>query len=201
MPTSRSLTRTATSTMSTIGTGMPFRGTARNRIHMSIPTSHSRTPTRTIRTFITVTGTDSRSAHRVPKQQTVEHSAYAATLCVDYRLPVFFCEGTFLRQKKNVQDHLGRPTQFRAPRCYHDRPIDENGMCEHLVDQLRISPLIALKSQSLISCAFLAQQVTGTNAHPPNQRLECRAIRRIFQVFDNRGLNAGVADQRQCVAG
>ncbi len=66
-------------------------------------------------------------------------------------------------------------------------------MRKHLIDKLRIGPMVRLGS------SLFTEQVSRSNAHALDQRLERRPIRGSFEVFDHRGLNACIPDQRQYV--
>jgi hypothetical protein len=59
-------------------------------------------------------------------------------LCVDHHFTIFFGERALLRRGQDVQHQLGRAAQPGAQRGDDDGPVDEDGVRQHGVDQLRI---------------------------------------------------------------
>ena len=73
-------------------------------------------------------------------------------------------------------------------------------MRKHLLDQLRIGPMVRCEVKFRVGSTLFTEQVARSNAHSLDQRLERRPIRGSLEVFDYRGVNACVPDQRQYVA-
>ena len=101
---------------------------------------------------------------------------------------------------QNIEHGLRRAAQPRALRRHDDRPIDEDRMFEHEVDQLVFRPLWIAKAERVIRRSLLPQQVARRNAHRLEQLDEPLARRRVFQIFDDDRLFAALADHRQRVA-
>ena len=74
-------------------------------------------------------------------------------------------------------------------------------MLQHEVDELRIGPLRIAKAELVVGRALLAQHVAHRHAHPGDQALQRGAVGRGLEVLDHGRRFAGVADQREHVAG
>ena len=73
-------------------------------------------------------------------------------------------------------------------------------MLQHEVDQLIVGPVRRIESQRVVRAAFLTQQRSNGDAHVGNQSLQLGAGRRRLEIFDDRGLDTGVADEVERVA-
>ncbi len=69
-----------------------------------------------------------------------------------------------------------------------------------MIYQLIVRPVRVSEMQlPRVGCTLLPQKLTYANPHPRNQRLQGRAIRRAFQIFDHGGLYAGISKERRCI--
>lgn len=57
------------------------------------------------------------------------------------RCAVFLNEARLLRLRQNLQHGLGRPAQLDAQRGDHDRPVDEDGVLHHAINELVIGQI------------------------------------------------------------
>jgi hypothetical protein len=64
---------------------------------------------------------------------------------------------------------------------------------------LRIGPMVRCEAKFRVGRSLFTEQVSRSNVHALDQRLERRPIRGSLEVFDHRGLNACIPDQRQYV--
>jgi hypothetical protein len=110
-------------------------------------------------------------------------------------------ERALLRRGQDVQHLLGRTAQPRAQGGHDDGAVDEDRVLQHRVDQLRIGDARRMEVQLGEKRLFGSHGVEHRLPRGGHQGQERGAVGRGFQVFDDFGLHAAVADQGQRVAG
>ena len=104
------------------------------------------------------------------------------------------------RAWQNVEHGFRRPAQFDAFRRDDDRPVDQDRMRQHEIDQLVVAPFGIGKPEFGVGRALFAQQRANRNSHRLDQFDQPRTVRRVFQIFDHLRLLAALPDHRQRVA-
>jgi hypothetical protein len=66
---------------------------------------------------------------------------------------------------EQIEHGLGWPAQFDALWRHHDRPVDQDRMRQHEIDQLVIAPFGIGKPEFRIGRALLAQQRANRDCH------------------------------------
>src|ERR1700747_1129046 len=74
-------------------------------------------------------------------------------------LAILLHEPTDMRIRQQGENGLRRAAELDAFFSHHDGTINQNGICEHLVDQLLVSPFGIVEAEIMIRSASLAQQV------------------------------------------
>ncbi len=64
-------------------------------------------------------------------------------LRVDHDFAVLLGECTLLRIGQDIQHQLRRAAQASTGGCHHKRPVDQNGMCQHGIQQLVVREISA----------------------------------------------------------
>ncbi len=119
---------------------------------------------------------------------------------VDHQLTVLFPELAALRTWKQIEHGFRRPAKLHPERRHHDRPIDEDRMSQHCVEQLIIGNSRIVESKIVIRSALHADNIPNGNAHSSNNDFNNARLGRAFQIFNNVRLDAGVADQPERIA-
>src|SRR5882762_8098654 len=101
---------------------------------------------------------------------------------------------------KQLQHRFRRPAKPRALRRHHDRPVDQDRMIKHEVDQLVVAPFEIGEPELRIGRALLPQQRADRDGHRRDQFDQPRTIRRSFQILDDLRLLAALPDHRQRIA-
>src|SRR5947209_16701470 len=114
-------------------------------------------------------------------------------------LTVLFGERTD-RTIQKIQYDFRRPAQSHPFWGHDDRPIDQDRMRQHEIDQLVIGPFRIGKPELRIGSAFFAQQRANRNSHRGDQFDQARAAWWIFEILDHLRLLAALPDHRQRVA-
>ena len=84
---------------------------------------------------------------------------------------------------------------------HDDRPVDQDRMRHHGVEKLVVGQGRIVEPELRVGRALLADHVAHRNAHPLDELPSRSRGRRRLQILDHVRLDAGVADQRQRVAG
>ena len=115
-------------------------------------------------------------------------------------LAVFLDEAADMRIGKNIEHGFRRPAQSYALRRHDDRPVDQDRMSQHEIEQLVVAPFGIGKPELRIGRALFAQQpATGIPIACDQFDQPC-AARRVLQIFDDHRLLAALPDHGQRVA-
>ena len=117
----------------------------------------------------------------------------------DKSLAVLFHERT-QGMVEQVEHGFRRPAQLDALRRHDHRPVDQDRMRQHEIDQLVVAPFWIGKPQLCIGRALFAQQRAHRNPHRLDQFDQPRTAWRILQIFYDMRLFAALPDHGQRVA-
>src|SRR3546814_15002407 len=90
-------------------------------------------------------------------------------------------------------DLLGRTAKLHAQRRDDQRPIDEDRMFHHRIDQLRISEIRIVESQFGKGRALLAQQGARGGDGADDEACQKGTRRLSLELLDDLGFHAGLA--------
>lgn len=116
-------------------------------------------------------------------------------------LAVFLDETAYVRVQQKVENCLGRTAECHSLVRHDDRPIDEDRMRHHLVNQVVIAPGRPVQAEIAIRRSLLSEQFPWRHRHGREQRDEPGPRRRVLHIFDDDRLFAALSDHRQRVAG
>jgi hypothetical protein len=83
---------------------------------------------------------------------------------IHHLLTAFLGEGTTLRRGKNIERHFRGAAELYALLGDHQRPVDQNWMRHHGVEQPVIGERRIAQAQRVLGCALLAQHVSHSDA-------------------------------------
>src|SRR6187431_493979 len=115
-------------------------------------------------------------------------------------VPVFLGERRELRHRKQLQHLLRRPAELGTEPGHDDRPVDQDRMAEHGVEQLIVGKGRIVQPQLGVGRSPLPQELADGAPHGRDQLAQLLLGGRRLQVLDDDGIDAGMADQRKCVA-
>jgi hypothetical protein len=114
-------------------------------------------------------------------------------------LAVFLDEG--LRWVVQQFEHRFRgPAQFCAPIGHDNRPVDQDRVRQHEIQQLIVAPFRIGKPKLRVRRALFAQQPANRKPHRLDQPDQPLAARRVLQIFDDFGFGAGLPDHGERIA-
>src|SRR6266849_5094163 len=115
-------------------------------------------------------------------------------------LAVFLDEAPDVRIRQNIKNRLRRPAKLDARRRDNDRPVDEDRVREHEIDQFVVRPLCVAQPELGVWRALLPKQIAGLHLHLGDEFDQFRPRRRVLEIFNDFGLGAASADHLQRVA-
>jgi hypothetical protein len=113
--------------------------------------------------------------------------------------PSSFVNGPISGFWQKIEHRPRRPAEFGALRRHDDRPIDEDGMRDHRVEQIIIAKTWIIQPKLGVGRALLPKKIARTNSHRLDQPGERFARWRVFKILDDLRCLAGLADHRQRV--
>jgi hypothetical protein len=126
--------------------------------------------------------------------------AAGAKLGIDDLLAILLGEGAALRLRQDVQHQLRGPAQAGAERGDDDGAVDQHGMRQHRVDQIRVGPGRVVQPQRDEDRLLGTHDAAHAQAGSGDQPEQLLAGGRGLQIFDDLRLGSAVADHRQGVA-
>jgi hypothetical protein len=96
---------------------------------------------------------------------------------------------------------LGRTAQSHAMIRHDDRPLDEDRMLHHRIDQIRVRQARIAESQLVIGGAAPAQQLARRELHAREKIDELRLGRRLLHIRNDLRLDPGITDEPEHLAG
>src|SRR5258706_3367508 len=115
-------------------------------------------------------------------------------------LAVLLDEAADMGIGQNVEHGFRGPTELDAFRRDDDRPVDQDRMRQHEIDQLLVTPFRIGKPEFGVGRYLLAQQCANRNSHRLDQLDQPRAAWRILQIFDYLWLLAALPYHRERIA-
>ena len=100
-----------------------------------------------------------------------------------YRLAVLFYK-TLDGMIEQIEHDFRRSTKPGALRRHHDRPVDQDRMRQHEIEQLVVAPFRVGQSHFGVRRTLFAQQGADGNSRRLDQFDQPRAARRVFEIFD-----------------
>ena len=116
-----------------------------------------------------------------------------------HHLAVFLGERTRHR-RQDLQHDLGGTAQPGAQRRLHERPVDQDRVGQHRVQQCVVAERRVAQPQRVIGRALLPDGIANAQARRCDQFDQARAAGRVGQVVDDLRFDAHVPEHRQRVA-
>src|SRR5258707_13542260 len=101
---------------------------------------------------------------------------------------------------QNVEHSFRGPTELDAFRRDDDRPVDQDRMRQHEIDQLLVTPFRIGKPEFGVGRCLLAEQGGNRNSHRLDQFDQPRPAWRILQIFDYLRFLAALPYHRERIA-